>query len=159
MVSVASAAAVLLIALIVVQRWPDRAEKGQPGPTVAAASRWGWDRPDALPQELPRAEYLDHLADTAREWFNKRPDTPIALARRIAEFRQGCSVLILSPHRPLSQEDRAWLVEKCRAWAVKLDAHLAAVEGGRGALEVRREVDETIDRLFAALRQRAGGTV
>ncbi len=157
-VSLASAAAVL-VAIVVVQRRTDRGENGHPGPIVAATPRWGWDRPDALPQDLPRSAYLNHLADAAHEWFHQRPDTPIALARRIAEFRQGCSVLILSPHRPLSAEDRTWLVEKCRSWAVKLDAHLAAVEAGRDPLAVRREADETIDRLIVALRERAQRSV
>ena len=153
MVIVASAAAVL-VALIITRQRPD----GGPGPALLTATpRWGWDRPDALPQDLPSAAYLNHLADAASDWFKKRPNTPIALARRIVEFRQGCSVLILSPHRPLSDAERAWLVDKCRAWAVKLDAHLAAVEAGRDTLEVRREADETINRLITVLRERAGG--
>jgi hypothetical protein len=157
LVSLATAAAVLL-AVIAVQRWPGRSGpgSGQPGPNVTAATGWGWDRPGALPQELPRRAYLDHLADAAHQWFNQRPETPLALAKRIGEFRQGCSVLILSPHRPLPAEDRAWLVEKCRAWAAKLDTHLAAVEAGQDPLEVRAEVDDTINRLIAALREKAG---
>jgi len=104
---------------------------------------------------LPPGVYLDRLADAAGEWFKKRPDDPNALARRIGEFRQGCSVLILSPHKPLAAQDRAWLVEKCRAWAAKLDAHLAALEGGASAAQVRDEADATINKLIAALRERA----
>jgi hypothetical protein len=157
LVSLAMAAAVL-VAIVVVQRWPAQPRDGHPQLRVAASPGWGWDRPGALPQDLPRDAYLNHLADAAHEWFNKRPDTPLALARRIAEFRQGCSVLILSPHRPLPSEDRVWLVEKCRAWATKLDTHLVAVEAGQDPLKVRGEADETINRLIAALRERATRT-
>ena len=104
---------------------------------------------------MPRSDYLNRLADGAREWFNTRPDRPPALVRRIAEFRQGCSVLIRSPHRPLSAEDRDWLVEKCRAWAAKFDGYSAAVEAGEDPLKVRNEADETINRLIDTLRGRA----
>ena len=115
----------------------------------------GLEPPGALADDLPPGVYLDRLADAAGEWFKKRPDDPIALARRIGEFRQGCSVLILSPHKPLSAQDRAWLVEKCRAWAAKLDAHLAALEGGASAAKVRDDADATINKLIEALRDRA----
>src|SRR5207253_3173371 len=105
---------------------------------------WGWSRPGALPGDVPAPAYLDRLADAAAEWFARRPDEPLALARRIAEFRQGCSVLILAEHKPLSAEDRRWLVVRCRAWAGALDRHLAAVEAGRDPARVRTEVDETV---------------
>jgi hypothetical protein len=108
-----------------------------------------------LPQDLPPAAYLDRLADAAADWFRARPDEPIALARRLAELREGCSVLILSEHRPLSPEDRTWLVERCRSWAAKLDAHLTAVEAGEDPAKVRAAADETVNRLIAALRERA----
>lgn len=124
------------------------------GPVVVAQAGWGWNRPGALPQDLPRSAYLTRLADDAEEWFRKRPDEPVALARRISEFRQGCSVLILAEHRPLPAEDRAWLVGKCKAWAAKLDAHLAAVEAGEDPIQVRDEADATIHKLIAALRER-----
>ncbi len=153
LISLAAAAAILLGVFIVV-RGPGGGGR-QPQVGLAARSGWGWNRPDALPQNLPAGAYLTHLADAAQEWFNKRPDDSLELSRRIAEFRQGCSVLILSPHRSLSAEDRIWLVEKCRAWAAKLDAHLAAVEAGQDSLKVRGEADETINKLIAALRERA----
>ncbi|MFI5459247.1 MAG: hypothetical protein ACHRXM_27800 [Isosphaerales bacterium] len=156
--SLAAAAAVVLV-VFAVSRWPscDRAGNGPPGPSVASSSGWGWNRPDALPQDLPRNAYLNHLADGAQAWFKQRPDDPVALAKRITEFRQGCSVLIQSPHKPLPADDRTWLVEKCRAWMGKLDAHLAALESGQDALKVRGEADETINTLIAALRERARG--
>ena len=147
----AAAAIVLGVGVFLVER----RRGGDQGATAVAASGWGWNRPGALADDLPPGVYLDRLADAAGEWFKKRPDDPIALARRIGEFRQGCSVLILSPHKPLSARDRAWLVEKCRAWAAKLDAHLAALEGGASAAKVRDDADATINKLIEALRDRA----
>jgi hypothetical protein len=154
--SLAAAAAVVL-AVLTVYQWPGRDQKGNRpgGGGMVSASGWGWSRPDALPQDLPRDAYLNRLADGAQAWFNKRPDSRAALAQRITEFRQGCSVLIQSPHKPLTAGDRTWLVEKCGTWADKLGAHLAALEAGQGAVKVRDEADETINKLIAALRERA----
>ena len=150
LVSLATAAAVLVAVALVEYR-----SGHGPGVNIVASSGWGWNRPGALTQDVPRRDYLNRLADGAKEWFNTRPDNPIALARRIAEFRQGCSVLILSPHRPLPAQDRAWLVERCRAWAVRFDGYLASVEGGKDPLEIRNQADETINRLIDTLRDRA----
>jgi hypothetical protein len=122
---------------------------------VIAESGWGWNRPGAVRQDLPAPAYLGRLADSATEWYQKRPDDPVALARRISDLRQGCSVLILAEHKPLPAEDRKWLAEKCRTWAAKLDSHLAAVEAGEDPLKVRAGVDETVRNLVEALRQRA----
>jgi hypothetical protein len=119
------------------------------------ATTWGWNKPAALPQNVPAKVYLATLADEAREWFDERPEDPVALARRLNEFRRGCSTLILAEHRPLKAEDRQWLVDKCRLWAQKLDRHLMALEAGLDYRDVRDEVDETITKLSDALRQRA----
>ena len=158
LVSLAATAAVVL-AILTVSQWPggDQKENVPPGGGVASSTGWGWNRPDALPQDLPRDAYLNHLADAAHAWFNKRPDDRAALAQRITEFRQGCTVLLQSPHKPLPAGDRAWLVEKCGAWAAKLGAHLAALESGQDVAKVRGEADETINKLITALRQRARG--
>ena len=80
------------------------------------------------------------------------PRSPSRCAKRISEFRQGCSRLILSDHRPLSDADRRWLVVRCRLWAGKLDKHLAALEAGREPVQVRGEVDETIRDLVRTIR-------
>jgi hypothetical protein len=144
-------AAVVLIALFVVEQFRGRPDQ----PVAVASAAWGWNKPDALPTDLSAPAYLNALADAAGEWFNKRPEDPAALAKRIAEFRQGCSVLLLAEHRALAEPDRTWLVERCRAWATKLDGHLASVESGDAALTVRAATDETITKLIEALRGRA----
>jgi hypothetical protein len=154
-----AAAAAVLLAFFTVYRWPGRDQKANvpPGDLVASPSAWGWNRSDALPQDLPRDAYLNHLADAAHSWFNKRPEDRTALAQRITEFRQGCTVLIQSPHKPLPAADRTWLVDKCRAWATKLGTHLAELESGQAVIKVRDEADETINKLITALRERARG--
>ncbi len=123
-------------------------------PSAATGPAWGWAKPGALPTGLVRDAYLARLADEAEGWFARRPEDPIALARRIAEFRQGCSTLILADHPALSEADHGWLVERCRAWASKLDAHLADVEARKDPTTVRAEVDQTVRKLIAALRER-----
>jgi hypothetical protein len=120
-----------------------------------APTGWGWSKPNAFPNDVTRKQYLAVLADEAEQWRNKRPDTREALAQRINEFRQGCSRLILADHKPLPPPDDKWLVEKCRQWAGKLDANLAALEAGQDVLAVRGEVDQLVDKLAKTLRDRA----
>src|SRR5262249_31465422 len=130
--------------------------KWRPGRGPAAPTGWGWDRPGALEANRTREEYLNGLADSANEWFNKRPETPQALAKRLNEFRAGCSTLILAQHESLAQKDRDWLRERCRLWAGKLDKHLADLEAGKSVEAVRGEADATVNQLMQALRTRAG---
>lgn len=138
------AAAALLLVSVSLWRWPQPQGAG-----------WGWQQPGALAVDVSAAEYLRHLAGLAEEWFNQRPVTPPELAQRILEFRAGCSKLILSEHEPLPPEDRAWLRERCRAWAKKLDAQVAALETGAEPELIRQKTDETIRKLIDALRKRA----
>lgn len=149
LVSAATAAAVLLAVL--------GYRLARPPAPPPAPSGWGWNRPGALPQDVPASVYLNRLADAAAEWFAERPDDPAAVAKRIGQFRAGCSVLIFAEHRPLSDADRQWLVERCRAWADKLDKQLEALEAGQDPVQVRAETDETVTKLIGALRARAGG--
>ncbi len=122
--------------------------------TEVAAVSWGWAKPGGIPQNAPKpAEYLNSLASTANEWFDKRPDDAAGVAKRINEFRTGCSQLIFASHSALSQADKDWLIEKCRAWAKKLDDHLAALESGADPLKVRTEADETIRKLEGTARK------
>ncbi len=151
-IALATAAAVL----VVVAGFETSASRPLFGPRATAA--WGWNRPEAMrPASTPSA-YLNQLADAASEWFDARPADPPGLARRIGELRQGCSALILAEHSPLSAADRAWLVEKCRAWAAKFDAERLAIEAGRDPASVRAEVDETVRRLVRRVRDRAQAT-
>lgn len=151
-VSLATAAALVLAAVGYDRLAP---QAGLPPIVARAPTGWGWNKPDALAQAGTPSEYLNRLADEAQEWFKKRPEDSAAVAKRIEEFREGCSALIFSEHRPLAAKDRRWLVEKCRAWAAKLDDHVKALEAGRDPLQVRSDADQTVEKLVTALRTKA----
>ena len=99
-----AAAAAAVFVGVTIYRWPVGGPNGnanrQAGPIVASSAGWGWNRPEALSQDLSSKAYLIRLANVAHEWFNECPDNSADLAERISEFRQGCSALIQSPHRP-----------------------------------------------------------
>ena len=124
--------------------------------TATPVTGWGWNRQLVDHQGLSRAEYLNQLANGAEEWFKKRPADAPALAKRIGEFRQGCSQLLLADHQPLLSRDRDWLLERCRAWARTFDDNLVAVEAGEPVERVCAAMDETVRKLVAALRACAG---
>jgi hypothetical protein len=120
-----------------------------------AAAPWSWNKPGTFPDEEPAPAYLDRLADGASEWFNVSPEQPGALAKRIEQFRAGCSALIFAEHKPLTPEDKKWLVERCRFWAGKLDGYVVALEKGDDPERVRAEANQTINALIKALRDKA----
>jgi hypothetical protein len=140
-VALATAATVLMT--VVLERTP-------------AQRPWGWNVPRALSRGDTAAEHLTALADAAAEWRNRPRQTPAELRRAIKEMRDGCTALLAADHRALPAEDRAWLMDRCVAWGTKLDRHLADLQAGRPADEVRAEADETVDKLVQALRTRAG---
>jgi hypothetical protein len=131
-----------------------------PGPFVAErvvpSMAWGWAGMETLPQHLARAAYLNRLAEAAEDWYRIEPDDPLSLARRLGELRQGCSILLLAEHRPLTPEDRTWLTESCRSWAARCDGYLIALETGAEPRIIRGQIDRTIEEISAALRKRAG---
>jgi hypothetical protein len=120
---------------------------------------WGWNHLDLVAADGPADRYFNRLADAAEEWFDERPDDAAALAQRISELRQGCSTLILGKHQPLGETDRQWLLEKCRAWAAKLDQHLVALESGDDPADVRARADDTVRKLVEAIRGKAAERV
>src|SRR5262249_36788481 len=121
--------------------------QGKP-PDEPAAVAWGWAKPGAIPggDQKPK-EDLNQLANEADEWFAKRSEDGADVGKRLKEFRAGCAELVLAPHKQLNDKDREWLVERCRAWAGKLNEHLAALEAGRDPRQVRGEADETVRKL------------
>jgi hypothetical protein len=145
----AVAATLLAIALAMRQAAPPAGER------VVQANAWGWARPGALPSHVSRTDYLNHLADAAKEWFQSRPDGAEPVAIRIGEFRQGCSLLILSDHPPLDAADREWLNENCRAWSARFDGYLIALEAGGDPFVIGRQADRTVEAIEASLRARA----
>jgi hypothetical protein len=131
----------------------------------AGSAEWGWNRPGVLTSTASPSAYLHGLAEAAEDWFRQgvkeRPGDAVALARRIGDFRRGCTALILAPSTALAQADRDWLLKHCRDWAVKLDASLATVEAlapnkdPARVTEVRDSADRTIRALIKALHDKA----
>jgi len=142
-------AAAILVAVLLVNPFRDR---GNPQGDVA----WGWQKPDAFAPAPTRAEYLTKLADSANDWFKKRPDDKPALAKRITEFRQGCDALLAADHAPLPAADQAWLRERCRLWRGKLDEQLTKLDT-EDPNQVRDATDAIVTKLSEALRSRAAG--
>lgn len=119
------------------------------------AFAWGWSKPHVTANDVPAPAYLNRLAEAAAEWHAERPNDTTQLAKRLHELRANCTVLLLAEHQPLTDADRTWLRERCRAWATTFDQQLVALEAGTPPADVRTVLDTTIDKLTAALRQRA----
>ncbi len=117
---------------------------------------WGWNEPGVFDVALAKPAYLDHLADKAHEWYDAKPTTAPQLAARMMEFRESCDKLIAAPHPQLAAADRAWLREKCVLWSGKIDASIAKLNADPTQVAaVRTEMDETVNKLMSALRERA----
>ena len=139
--------------------------KGQDGSlaqNITTESNWGFAKfatelekrhSEFTPSD--RKVYLTQLAEAAKAWSNKRPEMAAELAKRLGEFRMGCSEILLANHEAISESDQAWLRDRCRDWARALDQHLADVEAGKSVSEVISSVDVTVTKIAAALLGRA----
>jgi hypothetical protein len=156
-----AAAALLLATTIFLMKPADRdsaqiaAGATSPAPAPVAAVGWGWGKEGALPQNAAPRDYFESIAAGARAWSKKRPDDAVALARRLTEFRAGCSALILSDHKPLSPADREWLVRRCRNWAEKIDDQLTALDLAKDVNQTHREMDLLVKKMVDEIRERA----
>jgi hypothetical protein len=120
---------------------------------------WGWNRPRIDSAGATASAHLMALADAAVEWKARPKNNPAALAQTLREMRDGCTRLLAAEHRQLAPPDRQWLAGKCLDWGRLLDQHLAELTAnGKDWHEVRREADETVDRLIRALRERSEKT-
>ena len=149
LVAFATAAAVLIGVFVYQMSLPT------PVQNFPVATAWGWNDPAMRSEAGPPAEYLRRLAKIDEAWHAERPESRMALAKRIGEMRQGCSKLILAEHRPLTPETRKWLVGKCRAWATDFDRYLVELERDGDVTKIRNDMDATVDKLAAALRKKA----
>jgi hypothetical protein len=177
-VALATAACVLLAVYVVRMALPDGGNRHKPGevagitpgenkgtspdvhgvlkpPQGQLATTWGWDRPDALKMDVTARMYLENLATAADEWSRKKPETAPDLARRLNEFRAGCSTLILTTHTPLNERDRIWLTDRCHEWALDIDKALTKLEEEGHVEAVREDADRLVARIVKSLRDRA----
>ena len=119
------------------------------------APLWGWNKPGVLTANLPAPAYLNNLADAAEQWFEQQPEDPVTLAKRITEFRLGCTRLIYAEEKPLSAEEKRWLDEQCRLWSESLDNALEAIDARPQPSQVRHNIDEMVRHVARALRTKA----
>jgi hypothetical protein len=117
---------------------------------------WGWNRPGVFDVALARRAYLEHLAETANEWFSADPQGSSELSTRLREFRSGCDKLLTASHSQLPQDDREWLIERCKIWTAKIDQALVDLDGGQKPPEtVSADMKSMVNQLVTALRRRA----
>ena len=112
--------------------------------------RLGLGSLSAIPASGSGSAYYDKLADAADEWSHDRPESRPDLARRLGEFRVGCSLLLLDPHEPLKKHEgeEDWLVNRCRRWAARLDELMATTDAGEEPVDkLRAEADELVRRV------------
>lgn len=117
---------------------------------------WGWNRPGVFDVALARRAYLEHLAETANEWFSREPQSSPELSTRLREFRSGCDKLLVASHSQLSPGDRDWLIERCKVWTAKVDQARMDLETGHKPPEtVSADMKSMVNQLTTALRRRA----
>lgn len=125
---------------------------------ITDSQTWGFEKfanSDLVTaSEVDRKEYLDKIASAAQAWSKKRPATPAALAKRLGEFRMGCSAIMLADH-PLPAADQRWLKDRCKQWAAAIENHLQELEGGMSVEEVTTRVDATVTKIAAAIKGRS----
>jgi hypothetical protein len=141
---VASAAACVLLALAI---W-DRGFR-------AHEQAFAWTMPQTWP-EANRGTFFRFLADQAeRFWTTDPPETADQLARRMGEFRIGCSVLLLAKHEQLDTADQNWLRERCEKWARARDEQRKQLETpAADVADIRTRTGEIVANLVKALRER-----
>lgn len=118
-------------------------------------AEWGWNNSGLLTAQVTGPEYLNRLADAVLEWNNQPRDSKARLAQRLGELKSGCDKLIAANHPQLSQADQTWLLDKCKAWAGKIDDLRKSLDQGEDPDAVRKRADETIQNFVDALRQKA----
>jgi hypothetical protein len=141
-----TAAAAAVVGFLAIRTWLPGTNRDVPS--------WGWGRPGALAGQTQPKSYLGHVADEANEWFSQRPTDRASLIRRIEEMHQGCSALLAAKHSPLSEKDKEWLLERCRAWDAKFVEQLGKLKSGGDFEAIRAEADDTVRKLERAIRQR-----
>ena len=108
-----------------------------PVPVPPLAPGWGFARREDLATLEGDHAKLTKLSGLALEWGKKQPQNSLELAKRLLEFRQGCSGLLLNPP-PLTKPQQVWFAARCGDWASSIEQQLHALESGadfREALE------------------------
>lgn len=150
-VMVLTAAAVVVLGFII-----DPGRWFRDKPTTQTLAARGWARSDAFQNDANAAAYLRKIATISEDYLSKGPESAEELATRITEFRAGCTRLLLAEHAQLTEAGREDLRKRCRNWAAKLDAQLAALEKDpKQAPTISGEVDQLARTLATTLRGQA----
>ncbi len=147
-VSVATAAAVLVAVFL--------GGGFRTPPTAQASSGWGFAKVKELPRDAGPKKVSSTLAEFAGEWEKKQPDDAAGVAKRLHEFREGCTALQLADDLPLSEADTLWLKARCEVWSDEIDNHLSTLERTRDVPTVSAAATATSRGIAAELCQRAG---
>jgi hypothetical protein len=124
--------------------------------TPIASSGWGWSATDADQNKLPPKQYMEHLAQGASAWFNKRPTNANEYETRLIQLTEGCQKLIDSPHPPLAPATREQLVRRCIEWKAKFDRQLAETRADpKNYTKPLAATDESIRNAIAVIQQMA----
>jgi hypothetical protein len=122
-------------------------------PAPAPSPSWGFAKVHQLARGEPKSTFRA-LADLAQEWKNKPTDDRASLARRLSEFRLGCSTL-QATDLGLPADEARWLKLRCLDWSAAIDRHLRELDETGDVAAVRAAALETINGIVAELRQRA----
>lgn len=114
----------------------------------------GFDRPGLMTARVDAAEHLKQLAEAAADYTMESRLDRQRLRQRITAFRKGCDTLLAAKHEQLVTNDADWLRERCRAWAEKLDGHLADLDAGKPLEDIRAAAEETRTKMVTALKTR-----
>ncbi len=119
-------------------------------------SGWGFEQDGLFAANVKPNEYMKLLSDAAGQWFKQEPRNRSKLERRLIEFRHGCEALLKQEHTQLAAADRDWLLERCRVWIGKIEGHIADLKADEKDFnQIKKEADETIQKLKEALETRA----
>lgn len=140
----ATAAAVLLAVTVFTA--------GKDVPPVASAG-WGFAKIAELPRDAGAKAVFAKLADLADEWGKKPAADRLALAKRLTEFRLGCSAL-QAADLPLPAAESLWVKGRCTGWAALIDGHLRDLDATGDVPAVRAAATATAEAIARELRER-----
>lgn len=121
--------------------------------TGSASAGWGFAKIAELPRTGGAKAVYAKLADLADEWNKKPTADRLALAKRLTEFRLGCSAL-QAADLPLPAVESRWVKDRCTEWAALLDGHLRDLDATGDVPAVRVAATATAAGIARELRGR-----
>jgi len=130
----------------------------EPGEYKPQTSTLVWTSPEDLSRPASPEQYWQRLASVKQWWFSEKPANKVQLALRMGQLSEGCSVLILHEHKPLSPADADQLTKKCREWATELNRYIAELQGENADVqEIQKKTDAWVNRVSGKLQDEMRG--